>query len=167
MVAAHDDGNGTGPDDAADGALDAHKGVFPVALQHIGIAAVCNGDGVGQHLLVGLIIVIAGGAAAILGRSLTDAARAHTGTAQKANAHIKGDTQNTKVGSEFIQIQTDGVTAKGTDTGNRLADQFRTHNFLLLFKLNIWKMVNIAICISSLRLNYIISAKKRNNFRKP
>ena len=128
VVAAHDDGDGAGPDDAADGTLDALEGVVPVALEHVGIAAVGDGDGGGQHLLVGLVVIIAHLAPAVLGGGLADTAGTHAGAAEEANAHIEGNTQHAEVGLQLVQVQTDGIAAKGTNARDGLADEFRTHD---------------------------------------
>ena len=128
VVAAHDDGDGTGADDAADGPLDALEGVVPVTLKHVGVAAVGDGDGGGQHLLVGLVIIIAHVAPAILGGGLADTAGTHAGAAEEAHAHVEGHAQHAEVGLQFVQIQTDGIAAKGTNARDGLADEFRTHD---------------------------------------
>ena len=114
--------------------------------EHVGIAAVGNGNRSRQHLLIGFVVVISLGSASILCGGLPNPSWAHARPAQKADSHVEGNPQYTKVRIQSIQIKADRIPSKRTNSGDRLTDQFRPHRTFLFPANFIWLGFSLLYC---------------------
>ena len=151
VISTNDDGNRACTDYTADRPLNTVERIIPVPLQHVGIAAVGNGNRSRQHLLIGFVVVISLGSASILCGGLPNPSWAHARPAQKADSHVEGNPQHTKVRIQSIQIKADRIPSKRTNSGDRLTDQFRPHRTFLFPANFIWLGFSLLYCIC----NYI------------